>query len=292
MRPVSTLLELAYDLAQDRPIGASNAPIRRPMDDAGAPKRRAGVGEDFWQFRPYQAGDSIKAIDWKRSGKSQSVFIKQREETNAPSIGFWCDINSGFDWCYAPSTGVMTKAECAVTCQLAVAITLSRAGFLTSVLSESRRGGRARGMEALADALADDRPFPEAPQKLDYAIIASDFYDPIEDWEARLEAVFSADTRLILLRIIDSAEVDFPFSGRVEFVDPVSSDTRLLGRAETLRREYQTAFDTQTAQLQALAQARDWGLLTARNADPMAAVFGQLIDGIEAQAVDAGQARV
>ena len=32
-------------------------------------RRRAGPGEDFWQFRPYSPGDAAHRIDWRRSAK-------------------------------------------------------------------------------------------------------------------------------------------------------------------------------------------------------------------------------
>ena len=42
-------------------------------------RRRVGQGETFWQFRRYQPGDSAGTIDWRQSGKSQLVFIRETE---------------------------------------------------------------------------------------------------------------------------------------------------------------------------------------------------------------------
>ena len=32
-------------------------------------RRRAGMGDDFWQYRPLRAGDSVRSIDWRRSAR-------------------------------------------------------------------------------------------------------------------------------------------------------------------------------------------------------------------------------
>ena len=36
-------------------------------------RRRAGVGDSFWQFRRYQPGDPVQSIDWRQSAKAQTA---------------------------------------------------------------------------------------------------------------------------------------------------------------------------------------------------------------------------
>ncbi|MGI9464795.1 MAG: DUF58 domain-containing protein, partial [Aestuariivirgaceae bacterium] len=38
-------------------------------------RRRAGPGEDFWQYRPYSPGDAAQTIDWRKSARSDRVLI-------------------------------------------------------------------------------------------------------------------------------------------------------------------------------------------------------------------------
>jgi uncharacterized protein (DUF58 family) len=42
-------------------------------------RRRAGMGDEFWQYRPAHAGDSARMIDWRRSARSDSHFVRERE---------------------------------------------------------------------------------------------------------------------------------------------------------------------------------------------------------------------
>ena len=34
-------------------------------------RRRAGMGDTFWQYRTAQAGDDLRSIDWRRVGFGQ-----------------------------------------------------------------------------------------------------------------------------------------------------------------------------------------------------------------------------
>ena len=42
-------------------------------------RRRAGHGENFWQYRQAVPGDARSQVDWRRSGKSDAQFIAWRE---------------------------------------------------------------------------------------------------------------------------------------------------------------------------------------------------------------------
>ena len=37
-------------------------------------RRRAGTGDDFWQYRPAQVGDAARMIDWRRSAMADTEF--------------------------------------------------------------------------------------------------------------------------------------------------------------------------------------------------------------------------
>ena len=42
-------------------------------------RRRPGMGDDFWQYRPARAGDALRLIDWRRSARSDQAFVQERE---------------------------------------------------------------------------------------------------------------------------------------------------------------------------------------------------------------------
>ena len=51
----------------------------------GHGRRRVGTGETFWQYRRYEIGDSATMIDWRQSGKTQPVFVRENEWEAAQS---------------------------------------------------------------------------------------------------------------------------------------------------------------------------------------------------------------
>src|ERR1700748_2035802 len=53
-------------------------------------RKRAGIGETFWQFRRYYNEDATR-IDWRQSAKSQQLFVREREWEAAQTVLFWSD---------------------------------------------------------------------------------------------------------------------------------------------------------------------------------------------------------
>ena len=54
-------------------------------------RRRSGMGDDFWQYRPLRSGDSYRNIDWRRSGRGDEQFVREREWQIAQSVQLWVD---------------------------------------------------------------------------------------------------------------------------------------------------------------------------------------------------------
>ena len=40
-------------------------------------RRKAGMGETFWQFRRYRVEDPATSVDWRQSAKSQHLFVRE-----------------------------------------------------------------------------------------------------------------------------------------------------------------------------------------------------------------------
>jgi uncharacterized protein (DUF58 family) len=54
-------------------------------------RRRAGTGEDFWQYRQAMPGDARTQVDWRRSGRSDNQYIREMEWEAAQTISIWVD---------------------------------------------------------------------------------------------------------------------------------------------------------------------------------------------------------
>src|SRR3954464_3091860 len=87
-------------------------------------RRRAGMGETFWQFRRYASPDSSAAIDWRQSAKSQHIFVREREWEAAQTVWFWRDASPNMSF----KSGAVSKRARADLLLLALASLLVRGG--------------------------------------------------------------------------------------------------------------------------------------------------------------------
>ena len=49
-------------------------------------RRRAGSGENFWQFRRYVPGEEARRVDWRRSARGDELYVREQEWEALPSI--------------------------------------------------------------------------------------------------------------------------------------------------------------------------------------------------------------
>ena len=102
--------------------------------------RRAGPGDEFWQYRAAVAGDDARAIDWRRSARGDADFIRDRERVSPQSAALWVARGPGMDWGGAPDRP--TKREAAVLIALALGVLLLRGGERVALLGDTPRSGR------------------------------------------------------------------------------------------------------------------------------------------------------
>ena len=72
-------------------------------------RRRAGTGDDFWQYRPAQAGDSRRMIDHRRSAMGDVQYVREREWQIAQTVHLWVD--TGASMRFASTAKLPQKAE-------------------------------------------------------------------------------------------------------------------------------------------------------------------------------------
>src|SRR5918997_3574010 len=89
-------------------------------------RRRAGTGETFWQFRPFVAGEAAQRIDWRRSGRDDRLYVREREWETAQTIWLWIDRSASMG--FASDLAQAPKIERAVVLGFALADTFVEAG--------------------------------------------------------------------------------------------------------------------------------------------------------------------
>ena len=253
-------------------------------------RRRVGQGETFWQFRPYQAGDTTQRIDWRQSAKSQRIYIRQTEWEAAQSVWLWRDASPSMF--YRSSDPLPAKAERVELLLLALASLLARGGERFALLGENTapRAGRA-ALRRLAASMeqgrgvTDSLPAIEPLPRYARMVIFSDFLSPLEDISTVIGAFAEYGVRGQLVQVMDPAEETLPFAGRVLFEGLETEGNVLFGRVETVREDYRAAIRAHYRGLQALARTTGWRLLTHRTdhppESPLMALFLALSETVE-----------
>lgn len=232
-------------------------------------RRKSGMGETFWQFRRYAPEDPSSAIDWRQSGKSQHLFVREREWEAAEAVWFWRDGSSAMR--FKSSYSDVTKLERATLLALALASLLVRGGERIAVLGNGH--GPATGrvpLRRMAHELVEAPPSdealpPEAPVTRNAQFVwLSDFLSPIGHTEGAMQRLSASGLNGHLVHIIDPAEEDFPFAGRTRFESIRGDENELLGRAETVQSAYRSRFRAHAEAIRALARRSRWSYLAHR----------------------------
>lgn len=226
-------------------------------------RRRAGAGDDFWQYRPVQAGDSRAMIDWRRSARSDAQFVRQREWQVAQSVMLWVDPAASMR--FASDPALPDKADRARLLALAIALLLDRGGErvgLTGGALPPRRGAAqiARLAEAITQDSTEDYARPDMSGLVPHgrALLISDFLGDPEPVRAALTAAADRGVRGVLCQVLDPAEEAFPYRGRTIFESMGGGLRHETLKAADLRPRYLERLAARKDALARLAAATGW----------------------------------
>ena len=226
-------------------------------------RRRAGAGDDFWQYRPAQIGDSRRAIDHRRSAMGDTEFVREREWQIAQSVMLWVD--QGASMRFTSTDALPEKIERARVLALAIAILLNRGGERVGLTGTSLppRAGRPQIMSLAAlfcrDDEADYSP-PEHRAMIPHAraVFISDFMGDIAGVRTALTKAADRGVRGVLCHVLDPSEEAFPFSGRTIFESMGGTLSHETLNANDLRDRYLARLAERKAELQSLCALTGW----------------------------------
>lgn len=278
------------------PLSASGREIRRQAEETAAlfpalmveaariahtiasgyhGRRRAGPGETFWQHRAYGFGDPVGAIDWRQSARAADrLYVRQNEWEAAAAAWIWRDPSGSLD--YASSRAAPTKRRRADVLATALAILLAEAGERVGLMGTGRRAfhGRAAPSRILEALISKDQaegpstpPPPQVPAGARIVFI-SDFFAAPEAIAGAVRDYAAANASGALVQIVDPAEEEFPFSGRMEFHDAESRDRLLFGEAGSIGPAYRTRFAAHRQSLEDAARKYGWTFIAHRTDRP------------------------
>lgn len=246
LQPAPLLLrERAETLAGPLPallIGARNL-METALPGAHG-RRRAGTGDEFWQFRPAQPSEGVNQVDWRRSGRGDDLFVREREWQAARAASLWVDPGAALG--FASAKGLPTKAARAALLAMAVALLLLRGGerVALAIPGQTPRGGRqqaarlAQQLCAPTDGTEHGTPDLSGAPVGSQAVLFSDFLGDLDTLRFALDHAARHNIRAVLVQVLDPAEEGFPFDGRTRFESMSGHLHHETLRAGDLRADY------------------------------------------------------
>jgi len=238
-------------------------------------RRRAGMGDEFWQYRQATSSDGGARIDWRRSGRADVHFVRETEWQAAQAVTLWVDRSQAMG--FSGDKARLPKVARAKLLALALSVLLLKSGERVGLLPDlPPRTGRAQ-LDPLALALSEDEsatdygtpplsPLPSYSQ----AVFLSDF---LGDPTALQEAVGRAADRGVkgaLVQVLDPAEEEFPYQGRSIFESMAGGLRHETLRASDLQTRYRARLAERKDMLAGLARVTGWQVLTHHTDQPAA----------------------
>jgi uncharacterized protein (DUF58 family) len=125
-----------------------------------------------------------------------------------------------------------------------------------------------------------------SPAPFSEIVLLSDFWSPIAEFRRVLGQLAANGARGHVVQVVDPAEETFPYSGRVEFIEPEGLGSVTAGRAETWRSDYQSLLATHRAALRAECEQFGWTFTVHRTdrgpTELLFALHGRMGDGVNA----------
>jgi uncharacterized protein (DUF58 family) len=250
-------------------------------------RRRSGVGETFWQFRDYASGDPAARIDWRQSAHSDRLFIREREWEAAQQVYMWTD-NSG-SMHYASQKKLPTKTARAHVLMLALTSLLLRGGEKPVWLArEPITVFGKEGLECLAARIDlsptnENRP-PDLPlTHRAHMILCSDFLLSPDQLHDLMQHYAGLNLKGALIHILDPAEEDLPFEGRLEMIGCENEAPLLVPNVGALREAYRVRMAAHKARVAQYAKSAGWFYIPHRTSTSPEAtlmdVFQSLVMG-------------
>lgn len=250
-----------------------------------------GASMDFAEHRAYMPGDDLRRIDWRLFGRSDRYFVKEFEADTNTNLLLLLDTSASMGF----GSGDISK--------------LQYAKYLASCLGyfSSRQRDRV-GLVTFANAIVDyvppaakhlpivlqtiaratpagqgnlDAPLrqiAEHARRRQIVVIISDLYDEPEQVVRAVARLRNRGNDLIVLQVLDPAELDLPFDDAANFEDMETGEA-IPVVPSLLRDQYRTLMREHTATLARLMREERIDYALFNTSQPLDhALFSYLAD--------------
>ncbi len=216
-----------------------------------------GFAIEFAQHREYAPGDDVRHLDWKVQAKTERYYIKQYEQETNFVAHLLLDGSESMKY----GSGEITKLEYGkmMAACLAYVILHQRDAVALAIFDEEIREYLPRSdnrdnLFKIMNRLAGFSPtggtqiapvlhgMANQIRRKGIVIVISDFFDDEEGMIEGIQHLRFAGHEVILMQVLDPCEIDFPFTGMVEF-DGLEDIPRIQTRPSQIRQSYLREFE-------------------------------------------------
>lgn len=235
-------------------------------------RRRAGPGEHFWQYRRFVSGEAAASIDWRRSARDEHLYVREQEWEAAHTVWIWPDRSPSMS--FSSKLALEPKLHRALVVGFAIAEVLVQGGERVGIPGLMRPSASGNVIDKMAQAIIHDRvarsslPPTFSPSPLSEILLLSDLWSPIAEVKKTIGHLSASGAHGHVVQIVDPAEETFPYSGRIEFVEPEGAGAITAGRAETWRPDYEERVRKHRADIRAETDRLGWSFIVHRSDRP------------------------
>src|SRR5262252_2246140 len=148
-------------------------------------RRRAGPGENFWQYRRLVSGEAAARVDWRRSARDDHLYVREQEWEAAHTVWIWPDRSQSM--AFASKDARDSKLERGLIVAFALAELLVAGGERVGVPGLMNPSSSRNVIDKMAQAMLHDSATRESlpptfvPSALAEIVVLSDFWSPIAD---------------------------------------------------------------------------------------------------------------
>ena len=255
-------------------------------------RRRAGPGENFWQYRRFVSGEPAARVDWRRSARDDHLYVREQEWEAAHTVWIWPDRSPSMN--FASPLVRDTKLYRTLVIALALSEVLVEGGERVGIPGLMRPTGSRNVIDRIAQAIVHDPaeraslPPNFAASPLSEVVLLSDLWSEIGEVRRTMTQLSGNGARGHVVQIVDPAEETFPYWGRVEFVEPEGGGRITAGRAEMWRTDYTARVARHRTEIRSETDRLGWSFTIHRTDRPASELLLALQARIGASESDNG----
>lgn len=250
-----------------------------------------GFAIEFAQHREYAPGDDVRHIDWKVQAKTERFYIKQYEQETNFVAHLLLDGSESMKY----GSGELSKLEYGkmMAACLAYLILHQRDAVSLGIFDEEvqdylprsdNRGSLFKIMDRLAgfDHKRETRiasvlhGVANQIRRKGIVIVISDFFDDEQEVIEGIQHLRFNGHEVILMQVLDPHEIDFPFSGMIEF-EGLENIPRIQTRPSQIKKSYHREFEAFRDRLRAACERHQCHFVDVRTDNPLDEVLSNYL---------------